>query len=187
MKKLLIYGSMEFAGVVRDLSRACDYECAGYIDDYAVGGEIIGDYEHVRRKFPRDSCKIAVAVGYKDLKARWAVYEKVLGDGYDVPTIIHPRAYVRDISAVGRGSIVMAGAIVDFNAKVGELCVLWPGTVVNHDSTIGDNTFLSPNSTVCGCAEVMGGCFIGAGAVIVDHVTVPYGSFVKAGRVFTGR
>lgn len=187
MKKLLIYGSREFAGVIKDLALACNYECAGFIDDYTRGGEIIGDYGHVCNNFKPGSYEIAIAVGYKDLDARWAVYQKVSEDGYKVPAIVHPRAYVRDISCIGPGSIIMAGAIVDFNAKVGQLCVLWPGVVVNHDSRIGNNTFLSPNSTVCGCAEVQGKSFIGAGSVIVDHVTVPEGSFVKAGSVFTGR
>ncbi len=187
MKKLLIYGSMEFAVVIKDLAITCDHEFAGFIDDYTTGGEIIGNYEDVRKDFCPESYDIAIAVGYKDLKARWAVYKKVSEDGYNVPVIIHPSAYVRDISCIGSGSIVMAGAIVDLNAKVGELCVLWPGVVVNHDSSIGNNTFLSPNSTVCGCVEIMGRSFVGAGSVIVDHVTVPEGSFIKAGSVFTDK
>lgn len=187
MKKLLIYGSMEFAGVIKDLALTCDYEVAGFIDDYTTGGEIIGNYEHVCKNFQPGSYEVAIAVGYKDLDARWAVYKKVSEDGYSVPAIIHPGAYVRDISCIGSGSIVMAGAIVDFNAKIGELCVLWPGAVVSHDSNIGNNTFLSPNSTVCGCVEILGRSFIGAGSVVVDHVTVPEGSFVKAGSVFTDK
>jgi len=187
MKKILIYGSKVFAGVLKDLALSCDYECVGLIDDYTQGGEIIGSYEYVRDNFSPESYEIAIAVGYKDLDARWRVYKKVLKDGYNVPTIIHPKAYVRDVSSIGEGSAVMAGAIVDFSTTIGRLCVLWPGAVVNHDSVVGDNTFLSPNSTVCGCVDIKGKSFIGAGAVIVDHVTVPMGSFVKAGSVFTGR
>jgi len=187
MKKILIYGSKVFAGVIKDLALTCDYECVGFIDDYSTGGEIIGDYEYIRNNFSPESYEIAIAVGYNDLNARWAVYKKVLEDGYNVPTIIHPKAYVRSVSSIGTGSVIMADAIVDFNATIGRLCVLWPGAVVNHDSVVGDNTFLSPNSTVCGCVNIKGKSFIGAGAVIIDHATVPMGSFVKAGSVFTGR
>ncbi len=187
MKKLLIYGSQVFAEIVKDLALACDYEVCGLIDDYSTGEEVIGDYEYVRNNFAPESYEIAIAVGYNNLDARWAVYRKVLDDGYNVPTIIHPKAYIRDKSKIGAGCIIMAGAIVDFNAVIGRLCVLWPGAVVNHDSTIGNNTFLSPNATVCGCVEVKGKSFIGAGSVVVDHVTVPEGSFIKAGRVFTNK
>jgi len=187
MKKLLIYGSKVFAGVIKDLALACNYEVAGLIDDYATGGEILGDYEYVRKHFLPGSYEIVIAVGYNDFNARWAVYTTVLEDGYNLPTLIHPKAYVRDVSSIGVGSVVMAGVIVDFNTTIGRLCVLWPGVIVNHDSRIGDNTFLSPNATVCGCVEVMGKSFIGAGSVIADHVVVPEGTFIKAGSIFTDK
>ncbi|OGL46802.1 MAG: hypothetical protein A2W05_05365 [Candidatus Schekmanbacteria bacterium RBG_16_38_10] len=186
MKKLLIYGSKEYARVVKDLAITCNLEFAGYIDDYSTGPEIVGDYEYVVNNFLPSSYDIVIAIGYNDLNARWSVYRKVLKDGYSVPVIIHPNAYVRDRSKIRQGSIIMAGAIVDVNVELGELCVLWPGVVVNHDSIIGPNTFLSPNCTVCGCVKISGNSFIGAGSVIVDHVIVPPESFVKAGEVFTG-
>jgi len=187
MRKILIYGSKEFARVVRDIIIKCKYEFVGYIDDYSTGHEIIGNYASIIKKFSPDSYEMVIAIGYNNLSARRSVYKKVIEDGYRLPVIIHPNAYVRDISNIGQGSIIMAGAIVDVNVRVGELCVLWPGVVVNHDSNIGENTFLSPNSTVCGVVEIKENCFIGAGAIIVDHTIVPAGSFVKAGEVFTGK
>ncbi|MFH0800857.1 MAG: hypothetical protein V2A78_00510 [bacterium] len=182
MKKILIYGSKEFAQVVKDLMSQTGLPFTGFIDDFNTGDGILGDFEYIRNNYPPDSYEIAVAIGYKDLKARWSVCQKILNAGYKSPTIIHPRAYVRDPESVGRGVIIMAGAVVDMYCKIGDFAVLWPGVVVAHHSVIGANTFLSPNCTVCGSVTVGHGCFIGAGSIIVDHNDVPSESFVKAGQ-----
>ncbi len=182
--KLLVYGSREFGRVIRDLLIVCGHEFAGYVDDMYTGEQFVGTYSAARLLHPPASCGMLIAIGYGHLEARWKVYQQVIANGYCVPTLIHDRAYVRDPEAIGRGAVVMAGAVVDVSARLGQLTVLWPGAVVNHNSVVGANTFISPNATVCGFATVGQSCFIGAGAVIVDHRSVPDGSFVKAGQVF---
>ncbi len=183
--KLLVYGSGEFAIVVRDLAQQCGHEVSGFIDDFNVGPGILGDFDAVRLSYRPEEFGIAIGVGYKDLGARWSVFETVTAFGYAVPPLIHPRAYVRDSGLVGEGSFIMAGSIVDVGASVGELTVVWPGVVINHDSRIERNVFLSPNATICGSTVVNADSFIGAGAVVCEHRTVPARSFVKAGTVFS--
>ena len=184
VSRLLVYGSEEFGHVVKNLVLDCGYEFAGFIDDYATGESILGSYDYVIKTFSPDVFGIVIAIGYKNLMARWQVYQKVLADGYSTPSLIHPRAYLSRSSVVGQGAIVMVGAIIDAFAEVQELTVLWPGAVVNHDSVIGANTFLSPNSTVCGFSRVGQSCFVGAGAVIVDHRSVSDNAYIKAGSLY---
>jgi sugar O-acyltransferase (sialic acid O-acetyltransferase NeuD family) len=182
--KLLVYGSLEFGRVLRNVLVSCDHEFAGFIDDVHTGEEVIGTYASVASDYPPSSYGIVIGVGYRNLKARWDIYQKVVSDGYRVPHLIHGRSYVGAVDSVGRGAVIMMGAIVDVTACVRDLAVLWPGSVVNHDCEVGENTFLSPNSTVCGVVKIGRNCFVGAGAVIVDHRTVPDGSFIKAGEVY---
>lgn len=182
--KLLIYGSKEFGKVLRDLAIGCGHDFVGYIDDLHSGSDVVGSYESAKRLHPPGSVGVVVAIGYEHLDARWRIYQRVVADGYAVPTLVHERAYVRSLESIGRGSVIMATAVVDVGATLGDLTVLWPGAVVNHDGAIGANTFVSPNATVCGYARVGLSCFIGAGAIVVDHCSVPDNSFVKAGRVF---
>lgn len=183
-RPIMVYGSQEFGSVVKNLVLDCEYEFAGFIDDYATGEDILGAYEYVIKTFSPDLFSIAIAIGYKNLIARWQVYQKILADGYSTPSLVHERAYVSRTSVVGQGAIVMAGAIIDAFAEVQELTVLWPGVVVNHNSVIGANTFLSPNSTVCGFSRVGQSCFVGAGAVIVDHRSVADNAYIKAGSLY---
>lgn len=186
MKKILVYGSQEFGRVVRDLVEVCGGQFAGYIDDVYEGEEILGPFAQIKERFPSSDYAVAMAVGYKNLAVRAQLAERVKVNGYELATLIHPCAYVRHRERVAAGSLVMAGAVVDVGATLGELVVVWPGVVVNHDSSVGANTFLSPNATICGFVQVGAGCFIGAGSVIVDHMQIPDDSFVKAGALYKG-
>ncbi len=186
MKRILVYGSREFGQVVRDLAGQCGHPFAGFIDDVHRGPDILGTWQEVSREHDPGSHSVAMAIGYRHLRERRALCERVHARGYETPALIHPRAYVRDTAAVGAGSFVMAGGVVDFAARIGAFAVVWPGATINHHARIGTNTFISPNAAVCGYSVVGEDCFIGAGATIVDHRTVPSGSFVKAGAVYDG-
>jgi acetyltransferase-like isoleucine patch superfamily enzyme len=186
-KQILIYGSREFSVIVRELAIACGYCCAGLIDDMEQGAGILGAFEDVRDSHPPDHYLMALAVGYKDLAARWLLYEKIQGAGYQLPALIHPNADLHASVKVGDGCLVMTGALIDVNAGLKPLSVIWPGVVISHDSNVGLNTFISPNATVCGFSKVGKHCFVGAGAVVTDHVIVPDNSFIRAGGVFHGR
>ena len=185
--KLLVYGSLEFGEVVKDMVIQCGHEFTGFIDDYNNGGEIVCSFSDLLEKYPADLFGVVIAIGYKHLKARWEVFQRMQSLGYQIPALVHPKAYVREPAAVASGAMIMAGAIVDVHTQIGAMCVLWPGVVVNHNSVIGANIFLSPNATVCGHVQVGESSFVGAGAIIVDHLDVPAGTFIKAGRVYSQR
>jgi len=184
---MLIYGSKEFAATVAELVRHCGHDPIGMVDDFNSGPNILGNFDTVVRTYPPSQYGIAMAIGYSNIPARWAAWEKIRSAGYCAPALIHPRAYVADTARVGEGAMVMAGAIADVRAEIGDLVVLWPGACVNHDARIGPNTFVSPNATLCGFANVGAHSFIGAASVIVDHGQVPEASFVKMLSRFTGK
>lgn len=184
---LLIYGSKDFAATVAELARHCGHEVAGMVDDYNTGPGIIGTLDAVIHTHPPSEYGIAMAIGYSNIPARWAAWQRSRSEGYHAPALVHPRAYVADSARIGEGAMVMAGAIADVRVEVGELAVVWPGACLNHDTKIGANTFISPSVTLCGFAEVGAHSFIGAGSIIVDHGHVPGGSFVKMLTRYTAR
>lgn len=185
--QVLMYGSREFAGTVGELIKDCGHDVAGCIDDFSTGAHIVGTLEQVRHSHPPSHYGIAIAVGYKNLEARWEAWQRVRAVGYRAPPLVHPRAYVARTAHIGEGAMIMAGSLVDVGAQLGEIVVAWPGACISHDCVIGENSFISPNATLCGYVRLGAHCFVGAGAAVVDHCVVPpftrikmQSSYVKA-------
>ena len=182
-----VFGSLEFGRVIRALVECTGNKFAGFVDDFDTGPQLLGSNETCRRTHAPAECGTAIAVGYSNLDARWQVYQRVIGDGYECPTLVQPAAYVAASATVGEGCLLMAQSAVDCFATLEDLVVGWTGAVVNHDSVVERNTVLSPSATICGCSRVERNTFIGAGSVIVDHVSVAPASFIKAGSVCSAR
>lgn len=184
--RLLIYGSKEFAATVAELVRHCGHDVIGMVDDFNAGPGIVGTFDSVTKDFPASDYGFAVAIGYSNIPARWAAWERIRAAGYRAAPLVHPRAYVADSAAVGEGAMVMAGAVVDVRAQLGELAVVWPGACINHDAIVGENSFVSPNATICGSAVIGRDCFVGAASAIADHAVVPPSSFIKMSSAYKG-
>jgi len=183
-KRIIIYGSKDFASTIKYLVKDCGYETVGMIDDFRTGTGILGTFEEISKNYSPKDYSIVIAIGYSNLAKRWEIYQKVKKKGYEIVTLIHPKAYVSSNAIIEQGAMVMAGAIVDVNAIVSELAVLWPGVVLNHDSIVGKNTFVSPNATICGFSKIGSNSFIGAGSVVIEHQHVPDNTFVKANHLY---
>ena len=188
INKYLIYGSAEFSSVLKDILEQTEKEFVGFIDDFFPRNRgVLGAFEDIISNYTPDKYNIVIGIGYKYMKERWSIYEKVRNAGYRTPSIIHPSACVRSHENIGDGAIVMTGSIVDINTTVGDSSVVWPGAVLSHDSHIGENCFISPNVTICGFVNVGRNTFIGAGSIIVDHNSVPANSFIKAGSLYCNK
>ena len=185
-KAVLIYGASEYGAVLRDLVSDLGLAFAGYVDDWNAGTGVIGGFAEMVRNCKADECDVVIAVGYKHLRARRELAQRIKAHGFGLPSLVHSRAYLSATARLSEGCVVMAGAIVDTSAALGELTVLWPGAIVNHHSILEGNTFMCPASTVCGNTRVGIDCFVGAGATVVDGIVVPAATFVKAGSVYSG-
>ncbi len=183
--RVLIYGSGEYAQMLRLHLPQYGQGFAGFIDDFSSGPEVIGTLLDASARSPGE--RLVLGIGYRSLSAREACAQRALDLGLEFATLIHPKALVADVACVGQGAVVMAGAYVDASARLGPFGVMWPNSVLSHDSVVGSHSFLSPSATVCGFVSVGARCFIGANAVLVDHQTVAGDQFIKAGVVLAQR
>lgn len=175
--RLLIYGARDYADTVADLAEDCGHEVVGRVDDNGSAEGVLGRFVDVVPRWP--DCSVVLGIGYRDLAARWAAWQRVRSSGRSSPALIHPRAYVARTAKVADGCVVMAGALVDRQARLDEVSVLWPGACINHGCVVGANSFVSPNATLCGHVQLGAHCFVGAGAAIADHCRVPDGTRIR--------
>lgn len=113
---------------------------------------------------------------------RIRLFDQLQCIGYDMPPIISPRAYVSHHATLGRGSIVMHGAIVNACATVANNCIINSQSLVEHDAVIEDHCHISTAATINGGACIGAGTFIGSGSSVREGITVGDRCFIGMGQ-----
>lgn len=127
--------------------------------------------------------KGVVAIGGAMSADRLRIQEIFIENGINVVLTIHPKAFVADTAIIGRGSQVLANAVVSASVQIGVGCIVNHGAIIDHECVLGDGVHIAPRATLCGCVRVGSGVFIGAGAVILPRVTIGSGATIGAGAV----
>lgn len=160
-KNLLILGAGQYGQVVRETAQAMGcFEKIGFLDDNnpTAAGKL-ADYQCFAREY---SCAF-VAMGNPVLRMQWL--DKLEQAGYELPVLVHPKAYVSPTAKLGKSTIVEPMAVVNTEAVVEFGGLLCAGCVVNHN------------------ARVMPVCQIDCNAVVASNAVVPEGTKVRSGTV----
>lgn len=185
MRRLLIVGAGGHGRSVAEAVRAAGtHEVAGFVDDAApvwaqVGGCPVlgttGDVSTIRTQVDA----AIVAIGNNAL--REVLFNKLLAAGFELATVIHPRAVVSPSAVVGPGSAIMAGAILGSECRLGCGVIVNCGAVVDHDAQVHDYGHLGVNACMSGgavlgrCAWMQAGSALGYGAKVGDGVVLQAG------------
>ncbi len=115
--------------------------------------------------------------------ARAALYERLVGRGYEFLTVTHPSAVIADDVGLAAGVQIMASAVIQPGTEIGRNTIINTSASVDHDCRIGAHAHIAPGVVMCGNVVVGEGSHIGSGAIIVQGVTVGAGCMVKAGAL----
>lgn len=116
---------------------------------------------------------VLMAAGYGDLnRARQSLFERLKSLGYAMETYVHPDAHVYTRHPLGEGSVVLPGAVIEPNARVGSDTFIWCNATVAHDSSVAEHCWIASGAVIAGQASVGRNTFVGVNATIVDQVAV---------------
>lgn len=175
-KKVYLYGASGHAKVVKDIARLTGVEVPCMIDD----NEAVQSLDGVPVVHSAEGLSpLIVTIG--DCQIRRRVVEKLGPREY--LTVVHPRAILAESASLGCGTVVMAGAIINPCASVGNHCIINTGASVDHDCVIHDFVHIAPHCTLCGGVEVGEGTWVGASSTVIQGVHIGRGCFIGAGSV----
>ena len=165
------------------------YKIAGLIGTQAeTGGSVLGypivatdaELESLRSRYEA----AFIAIGHiKSAELRVRVFDRLQALGYTLPTIVSPRAWVSPHAAVGEGTIVMHGAIVNARARVGRNCILNSQSLVEHDSRIADHCHVATAAVVNGDVTIDAGTFVGSRSSIRQGTRIGARCVIGMGQV----
>jgi len=189
MRKIAIFGFGGHAAVVFEACEALAWKNESFFVEeglVAASPEPKGKVIKTNRNESLNPKKAGIsnfALGMGNNEARLWWCEKLLKDGFQLPPIIHPKAWVSPSASLADGVFVGAGAVIQAGAKIGKAALINSNATVEHHCEIGAGAHIGPGAVLAGLVQVGECTFIGAGAVIIDRVNIGKKSIVGAGAV----
>ena len=167
MNKLLILGAGGYGKTVADVAAQLGcFSSVAFLDDGKEGPEILGSCSRFR-EFADEKTAVYPAFGNNEARTKWL--KLFLEEGFTVPTLVHPRAYVSPTATLGTGTVVLPLAVVNTGVTVGNGCIINIGALIDHDSVIGDGVHLAPGAIVKAENRIPAGSKIDSGTVIENR------------------
>lgn len=186
--RLLVVGAGGHGRSVAEAAQLSErFEVTGFLDDALTAGDcvlavpVLGPLTSLTNH--RANCDQAiVAVGNNAIREK--VTLQLVEAGFELATVIHPRAFVAPSAMVGQGSAVMAGAIVGTEARLGVGVIVNCGAVVDHHAHVEDYGHLGVNASMAGGTALGAKAWMQAGSAIGYGVRIPAETILVPGEAW---
>lgn len=189
-KKVLVVGSSGHAKVIIDIFERNNIEIVGVVDDYrkiddkTLGYSVLGGIEDIPKIINKlIGCKLFVAIG--DNLGRYLVVSKIKKMVPEVGfhSAVHPSAQIGKNVLLGHGVAIMAGAIINADASIGDFCFINTKASAGHDVKMLNYSSLASGVTIGGNVVIGEFSAISIGATIKEKVVIGNHSIVGAGSL----
>lgn len=179
--RLFIIGAGGHGKVIADIAQRNRYTDIAFLDDYAegerMGVPIVGKVAELV-SLDDGAADFVIAIGSNAARRQ-------LAEQYDVNyvSLVHPTAVIGTGVTFGRGTVVMAGAVINPCAQLGEHCIVNTCAVVEHDNVLGSYVHISPNAALGGTVHIGAETHIGIGACVRNNTDICEACTIGAGAV----
>ena len=189
MDSIALVGSSGHAKVVIDIVEK-EGRCAiaGLIDAFrSVGEETLGyrvlgaegDLPGLRAEYGLKG--VIVAIGDNAVRARVAAQVAAICSELPFVSAVHPGASIGRDVALGAGTVVMAGAVVNPGCRVGRFCIVNTKASLDHDCVMEEFSSLAPGVTVGGACRIGSYSAVSIGAVLRHSIAIGEHCVIGAG------
>lgn len=181
-KRLVMIGAGGHAKVCYDIAQLMNKWDKIVILD----GNPINDYFEISGSISEfgnyiDDSDFFVAIG--DNEIREELTNELLDNQATIVTLIHPQAIVAENVKIEKGSVIMAGVVINSATEIGKGCIINTSSSVDHDNAIGDFVHISPGAHLAGAVTIGKMCWIGSGVTIINNVYINCKNVIGAGAV----
>jgi len=183
--KLIIIGASGHGKVVADIAiKMNKWQSIAFLDDdesikTSMGLEVIG--KTADAFIYEDEADFFVAIGNNATREK--IQLKLVNEGLNLVSLVHPSAVIGTDVEIGIGTAVMAGVVINSSSRVGKGCIINTSSSLDHDNIIGDYVHISPGASLAGTVRVEKGTWLGIGSVVSNNVNICSGCKLGAGAV----
>lgn len=185
--QVVVLGSGALARMVGGILKAdVGVELVGFADaNPARHGQtlcelpILGADDKLPELRQRGVSHAVIAAGEPRLRRRLAALLRELN--FELANAIHPHAFVGPEVKLGRGVIVLPGAVLADNPEIGDNTFVGQSATIAHDSVIGRDCLIGGRSAIGGDVRIGEAALIGWGAIVGPRHGVGAGAVIAAG------
>lgn len=170
-----------------DVAEQAGMSIAGVLEPMPLAERVLGKYDCLGddRQIPelaKKGARFLVSLGQiKSSQARQRIFRQVCLSKGDLPVVVSPHAHVSPWAKIGKGTIVMHGAIINAGSVIGDNCIINTRAVVEHGVRVGSHCHISTGAVVNGDVHVGKGSFVGSCAMVSNGVSIGTNCIVGAG------
>lgn len=182
-ERLILYGAGGHAKVVANMIEELGGEVTALIDNNMLHRVFLGKYSvysSLNEFEILSSDKFIVSIGNNESRKRIAEFD-LRAKNFDI--IKAKTAIVSNYAVVLNGTVVMPGATVNVDVKIGKHCIINTNASIDHDCVLGDFVHISPNVALAGNVIVGEGTHIGIGACVIQGIKIGRWATIGAGTV----
>ena len=175
--------------VIDVLKLSNSYELAGYVKPFSEyicelpTVLCLGTYDDLNSILTHGILNFIVAIG--DNRLRRDIFNEIMNIGLSPINAISPNAYVSDSVDLGKGILVMHGAVINPGSTVNDNCIINTNATIDHDCCIGSHSHICPGSVLSGSVTVNEGALLGTGCNIMPNVSIGQWAVCGAGCTVT--
>jgi sugar O-acyltransferase (sialic acid O-acetyltransferase NeuD family) len=192
MKKepVILIGSGGHALIVADIIEQMDcFEIIGIISSSNekhpfLNYPILGNDDCLEIYFNKGIKKAALGIGgYTSNELRASVFHKLKGMGFSIATAIHPKSTIAKGVAIGEGSCIFAGVVLNPAVSIGKNSIIATSSSIDHETKIGNHVLVSAGATIGANVIIDDGVLCALGTKIISGIHISKNSLIAAGAV----
>lgn len=174
---MYLYGASGHGKVIAEIAENIDVTIDAFIDS-DVSKKRLLDY-NVLHQIPQTDVDVTISIGNNRIRKKIAANHT----NFNFKKLIHPQAVISKRTIIEEGTVVMAGATVNSEVKIGKHCIVNTNASIDHDCILENFTHISPNASLAGNVFVGEGSHIGIGACVIQGIKIGKWCTVGAGAV----
>lgn len=184
-KKLIIIGASGHGKVAADIAvKMNKWKRITFLDDddsikMSMGLEVIGKIADAFTH--KEETDFFVAIGNSAVREK--IQEKLIQEGLNIVSLIHPSAAIGTDVVIDIGTAVMGGVVINSSSRVGKGCIINTSSSLDHDNVIENYVHISPGVRTAGSVSIGRLTWLGIGSVVSNNVNICSGCKVGAGAV----
>jgi len=122
-----------------------------------------------------------ICVGYKNMRSRKTIYDKLSERGCQFINFIYPTVTVLPEVQMGTNNIFLSNVTIENNVQIGNNNIFWSQSLVCHNVIIGNHNFFAPRTTFAGNCVIGDLCFFGVASFAINNLKISDETYVVAG------